>query len=315
MTDQGKVVPLVPTGYGYSLLDTVLFARSPDTYTRVMLVGKLSGPPPAPVAQGGKAQGGGGGGGGGGSGIGGAAQTSALSDLSGVFASGMPAGVTGALFVLPLSFWAVVEGTPEEVVCLLRHLSSDAAAAVGVVPSLGAPPPSSSLRYHAGGARVVAHVEDVPTRAFAGFHARKHSPPPDTTGLAALATECEETSPVAFATPVFHAIVEMGHALLRNSPEGSRALLKKGIEDSFGAALPSDERVQALAGASKVSALCNFAATLLRVSGCVLCFFFLCVRDAFLFRGALFIFTNTTPIHTTLARTASYLGDLASAFL
>jgi hypothetical protein len=250
MTD--KVVPLVPTGYGYSLLDTVLFARSPDTYTRVMLVGKLSGPPPPPqtVAQGGKAQASGGGGG--------AAQASALSDLSGVFASGMPAGVTGALFVLPLSFWAVVEGTPEEVVCLLRHLSSDAAAVVaaaGAGTSLGAP----LLRYHAGGARVVAHVEDVPTRAFAGFHARKHSPPPDTTGLAALATECEETSPVAFATPVFHAIVEMGHALLRNSPEGSRALLGGGIEDSFGAALPSDERVQALAGASKVSALRNCA--------------------------------------------------------
>lgn len=241
-----KVVqPLIPTGYGYSLLDTVLFARSPETYTRVLLVGKLTGPPSSGASnppQGGKSQAASGGGGGGGSGS--ASQSSALSDLSGVFASGMPPGVTGALFVLPLSFWAVVEGSPEEVVCLLRHLSADASAAVA---TQGASP----LRYHAGGARIVAHVEDVPTRAFAGFHARKLTPPPDTTGLAALATECEETNPVAFATPVFHAIVEMGHALLRNSPEGSRALLG-GIEDTFAAALPSDERVQALAGASKV---------------------------------------------------------------
>jgi hypothetical protein len=307
MTD--KVVPLVPTGYGYSLLDTVLFARSPDTYTRVMLVGKLSGPPQTAGTQGGKAQATSGGGGGGG-----AAQASALSDLSGVFASGMPAGVTGALFVLPLSWWAVVEGSPEEVVCLLRHLSSDAAAAaaaaVAALPGSAAPLGAAPSRYHAGGARVVAHVEDVPTRAFAGFHARKHSPPSDTTGLAALATECEETSPVAFATPVFHAIVEMGHALLRNSTEGSRALLGAGIEDSFGAALPSDERVQSLAGASEVSIACIYR---FRKEG-LACFF--------LTRTHTHIHTTThnhahaLPTHKhPPTRTASYLGDLASSLL
>ena len=233
----------IPTGYGYSLLDSVLHSRVVNgrvrsTATRVMYVGRLAG-----AASGGGVGGKGSGAAasGGASGAVAAAQAAALSELTELHSAALRPLVSGCVFVLPQSFWAVVEGPPEDVGALLRHIAEATSR------------PGS--RVAGGVVRVVAHVEDVPEQAFQGFFFRRHNPSADGLGAAALAAEMEEAHPVASAVPTFRAIVEMGHALHQKSAEGdSRALLTAIVEEQFSASLPSDERVQALSGASKVRA-------------------------------------------------------------
>jgi len=159
--------------------------------------------------------------------------------LAALFSGGLSKSISGGLFVNQLSFWAVVEGTPEEVVSFIHHLNANAA-------------PGSRITQ--GSFRVATHVEDVPSRAFSGFIFRKLNLPADPLGVAALASEFEDSHPCSFVNPIYHGIVEMGYALIKSSPDGSRALLGN-IEESFGANLPSDEKVQALAGATKVGTL------------------------------------------------------------
>ena len=137
--------------------------------------------------------------------------------------------LSGCVFVLPQSFWALVEGPPEDVGSLLRHV-------LGAVSQPGS-------RVAGGVVRIVAHVEDVPEQAFHGFFCRRHNPSADSQGAAALAAEVEEAHPVASCVPTFRAIVEMGHALRQKSPEGdSRAVMAPVVEEQFAASLPSDER-------------------------------------------------------------------------
>jgi hypothetical protein len=230
----------LPTGYGFSLLDSVLHHRVQRgsvraTHTRVMYCGKLASAEPV-----GKGVGGAKGGAGGAASALAASQAAALQELSDLHGAALrPDTLSGCLFVLPQSFWAVVEGPPEDVGALLKHIAEVTSR------------PGS--RVAGGVVRVVAHVEDVPEHAFEGFYFRPHNPSADTMGAAALATEMEESHPVATAVPTFRAIVEMGHALKQKSVEGdSRALLTPAAVAEFAASLPSDERIQALSGASKV---------------------------------------------------------------
>ena len=240
---QQQVQTTLPTGYGYSLLDSVLHSRVVQgrvrsTATRVMYCGRLAAAAGGPAA----AAGGGGRAGGGGSAAAGAqaaAAAAALSELTELHSAALRPTVSGCLFALPQSFWAVAEGPPEDVAALLAAVAEGAARA--------------GSRVAGGVVRVVAHVEDVPEQAFQGFFFRRHSPSADALGAAALAAEMEEAHPVASAVPTFRAIVEMGHALHQKSAEGdSRALLTAVVEEQYAASLPSDERVQALTGASKV---------------------------------------------------------------
>ena len=228
--------PVVQTTYGYSYLDTVLHARASgnevvsNTFSRLLYMGKLA-----------SAAGGGGGGKGGGGAAAAAASLSACTaELTDLHERSLSAEVSGLLVVQPLSFWALVEGPPECMAALVRALVADSQR------------PGS--RVQPGAVRVVANVEDVTSSAFRGFFARKYTPPPEGMGAAAVAAETEDAHPVSAAGPVYRALVDMGQAVLEAAGEGDTQQLLAALEEKHAAALPSDERVQALAAATKVGA-------------------------------------------------------------
>jgi hypothetical protein len=225
--------PVVPTAYGYSYLDSVLHARARgtevvvNTFTRLLYMGKLA-----------SSGGGGPAGKGGGAAAASASLAACAAELTDLHVRAVSAELSGLLVVQPLSFWAMVEGPPECVAALVRALKADSQRA--------------GSRIVPGAVRVVAHVEDVPGSAFRGFFARKFTPPPEGMGAAAVAAEVEDAHPVAAALPVYRALVNMGQAVLAAAGEGDTQPLLAALEEKYASALPSDERVQALAAASKV---------------------------------------------------------------
>lgn len=200
----------------HTLLDTLVSSRGAASCTRLLLAGKLAqqaapARPPAAVGQ-----------------------PSIAADVLALFSPWFSAGVTGLLVTMPQSFWTVVEGPPEVVLALARGLALDVARPGARLASV----------------RVIAHIEDCPSRAFGVFASRALVPPSESLGFAGVASEVEEAHPVAVAAPVYRAVMAAAAA----------AAL-----EPFAATLPSDERTCALAAASKVRFLCWFGVC---VCGC-----------------------------------------------
>lgn len=256
--------PIIPTGYGYSFLDTVLHLRSRDgvvanTVSRLFIVAKVLG----------GAGKGGAGAGGAVVGVGAGASASSpgspalvtaaaapaaawsasvyadaaaeLSDVHSLFFERNPstaAEVTGLAVAQNGSFWTVVEGPPEAVVGL------------GAALQAAAERPGSRL----GHPRVAASVEDCPVRAWGPLAVRSISLAADSQAAAALAAEFEDAHPATAVVPTYRAIVDLGFDILDTVDRGeARNALLDSLASRFAASLPSDERVQALATASKVS--------------------------------------------------------------
>ena len=224
--------PVVATGAGYSLLDTVLRAQQrggvvSNSFSRVLLVGRVL------VS---------GGGGGGTKGGASASALEAVTFIIGSFAQArgdVAAETTGLCAVQATSYWALLEGPPEDVISLVRSFVAEADIAQNA--RLGQP-------------RVIAHVEDVPSRAFGPLSVVALSLPPDALAPASLAAEFEDAHPVAITVPIYRAVLSMGSEIEDSVARGdaTRAGLLAKASEKYASVLPSDERVVALAAASKV---------------------------------------------------------------
>jgi hypothetical protein len=234
MSDASSLLPspVVATGAGYSLLDSVLRAQQrggvvSNSFSRLLLVGRVSG---------------------GSGGTKGGASASALEAASGIIESFVRARgdvaseTTGLCAVQATSYWALLEGPPEDVVSLMRAFVAEADAPQNA--RLGAP-------------RVIAHVEDVPTRAFGPLSVVALTLPPDALAPASLAAEFDDAHPVAITVPIYRAVLGAGSDIEDAVARGdaTRAALLGKASERYASVLPSDERVVALAAASKVRAL------------------------------------------------------------
>ena len=236
--------PIIPTGYGYSYLDSVLHLRSRDgvvanTVTRLFLIGKVVGSV-------------------GGGGVIKNATASSLSsssssssasadaaaaellDIQSRFFDQNPstaAEVTGLTVSQNGSFWTVVEGPPEAVVGLGTAIQQ---AADRIGSKLGPP-------------RVALALGDCPVRAWGPLAVRSVALAADSQAATALAAEFEDAHPATAVVPTYRAIVDLGFDILDTIDRGeTRNQVLDTLASRFAASLPSDERVQALAAASKV---------------------------------------------------------------
>ncbi len=203
--------PLVDTaGAGLSFLDTLLYARARDG-----TVGKTS----TRLLLAGRFAAPGAG--------------RAVHDLHAGFFAEAEADASGVVATLPGSFWAFLECSPEGAVGLARRVAA-ATGGGGLLSS----------------ARVVAAVEDAPTRLFPHLMCLAAAPPAESV------PDLEAEDPVALCAGVYAGVTGGIGAVAAAAAAGGAAAIEAAVaarlaEGGAGGA-PSDERCQALANASKV---------------------------------------------------------------
>lgn len=141
------------------------------------------------------------------------------------------ADTTGLLVALPSSFLGLVESPSEDVVSLLRHLEGAVTQGSAGISSL----------------RVVACIEDSPSRYFGPFSCRSVVTP-------AEAPPNLEEGTIGLATDMMAAVTGVGQQLLELSSHSGdlAAALEQLQEPRVASQLPSDERVKAVAGSDQV---------------------------------------------------------------
>jgi hypothetical protein len=138
---------------------------------------------------------------------------------------------TGLLVALPSSFFGLVESPSEDVISLLRHLEAAATQGSSGITSL----------------RVVACIEDCPSRYFGPFSCRSVVTPTE-------APPNLEEGTIGLATDMMAAVTSVGQQLLELSSHSGdlAAALEQLQEPRVASQLPSDERIKAVAGSDQV---------------------------------------------------------------
>lgn len=136
---------------------------------------------------------------------------------------------TGFLLVQPNSFWGCLESSPETVAELFRWIDTE------LGPRLG----DGSIRS----CRIVAQIEDCPTRAFCPWNYRSLVLPSE-----AGAIDLDSQAPIDVCAALFQTAMNIGKVSLDFGPSALDAL-----HERIGSALPSDERVCALSEWGKLT--------------------------------------------------------------
>lgn len=145
---------------------------------------------------------------------------------------GFSADTTGLLVAQSSSFLGLVESPSEDAVALVRHLEHVSAQSNAGVASL----------------RIVACVEDCPSRYFGPFSCRSVATP-------AEAPPNLDEGTIGVATDMMAAVTGVGQQLLElSSHTGDFAAALEQLQDPrFASQLPSDERVKVVAASDQVS--------------------------------------------------------------